>query len=238
MGRSQSDGPSKASGSGRHGLGPRGVHGRSHARETGGSRQAHPLGVQCGLGLNRAAPLGMQQASPITSHFALEHRRDGSCQVMRQEAQGFAWVMVVLQAGQRCRAGLVGAQAPRGGFRNGPVEMGVADVVARRAHTLAAGFLPAWAQTAIGGQRLHAGQAVDAEELGEPHEAEPLAHTGHREEEREGGGIVVRGRVQAREGEGSEPLILIGHAGQGALDGFWPRRLGQACAAPPSRLAL
>ena len=48
---------------------------------------------------------------------------------MRQDTQGFAFIMLFLQAGPKFLALGVVAQKQGGGFRKGPREVGIADVL-------------------------------------------------------------------------------------------------------------
>src|SRR5918996_6316335 len=73
-----------------------------------------PSGVQLGLGLSRSAPSATQKDVHIKSYLALEHIIDRPCQFMGQNAQGFAFVMFFLQAGQVFLSGLLVAQKQRG----------------------------------------------------------------------------------------------------------------------------
>jgi hypothetical protein len=104
VGKSQSGCRINRQGSGTHGLR---TPWRSQTQSVGhraGSLEAHPFAVQFGAGLTRAALLGLAEHLPINSHLALEHTVDGPPQVRRQEAQGLALVMCVLQAGEKLLA--------------------------------------------------------------------------------------------------------------------------------------
>jgi hypothetical protein len=137
-----------------------------------------PSGGQFGLGLSRSAPLAPKKDVHLKSHLTLEHRIDRPGQFMRQDAQGFAFVMFFLQAGQIFLPLRIIAQEQRGRFAKGPFEVGVADFRACSAYTFAAGFLAALDQTAIRGAILHPWKAVDAVDVAAQHEAENLADTG------------------------------------------------------------
>ena len=93
-------------------------------------RQAPPFDVELGAGLTRSAPLGLEKSVHIESDLALEHKVDGSTQFMSQNAQGFAFLRLFLQSGQKFLALWVVAQKERGRFRKGPLEVGVADFFA------------------------------------------------------------------------------------------------------------
>ena len=56
--------------------------------------QADPMGVQLDRRFTRSAPLGTQEHLHIKRCLALEHVIDRPAQFMRQDAQGFALVML------------------------------------------------------------------------------------------------------------------------------------------------
>ena len=58
-----------------------------------------------------------------------------------------------------------------GGFRKGPLEMGIADLGAGRAQAFPGGFLGTFDQAAIGDKILDPGEAVDIMDFVEQHEA-------------------------------------------------------------------
>jgi hypothetical protein len=90
-----------------------------------------PSGGQFGLGLSRSAPLATKKNVHIKSHFTLEHLIDCPGQFVSQDVQGFALVMLFLQAGQIFLPLRIIAQEQRGRFAKGPFEMGIADFRAR-----------------------------------------------------------------------------------------------------------
>jgi hypothetical protein len=164
----------------------------------------------------------------LKSHLTLEQILDRPGQLMRQEAQGFAWVMFFLQAGQIVLPLRISAQEQRGRFAKGPWEMGMADFRARGASTCAPGFLAALDQTAIGGEVLHAGKALDAVDVVEQHEAKNLADTGDGVEQIQGMGIVRLGRLDHREFSIAEQFIIIGDERQIDRDVLVERSLVKA----------
>jgi hypothetical protein len=94
------------------------------------SVQAHPFHVEFGVGLTRSAPLGLEKDIHIKCHLTLEHRIDRPAEFMSQDAQGFSFAMLFLQAGQKVLTLGVVAQKERGGFRKGPLEVSMADFFA------------------------------------------------------------------------------------------------------------
>jgi hypothetical protein len=84
--------------------------------------------VQLGTRLIRSPPLMLEEFLPIESHLALEHVIDGTGQLMSQHSQGFACVVFFLQTGEVFLGRWMVAQEQDGGFRKGPLEMGIADL--------------------------------------------------------------------------------------------------------------
>jgi hypothetical protein len=95
--------------------------------------QAYPFRVEFGAGLTRSAPLGAQELLQIKGCVAFEHEIDRPRQLVSENTQGFAFVVLFLQLGQILLSRCVPAQKQRGRFRKGPFEVCVANRVPRRA---------------------------------------------------------------------------------------------------------
>jgi hypothetical protein len=72
--------------------------------------QAHPLRVEFGAGLTRSAPLGAQELLQLKGCLAFEHTIDCPGEFVRQDTQGFAFVMLFLPPGSQLLSGLIPAQ--------------------------------------------------------------------------------------------------------------------------------
>jgi hypothetical protein len=169
-----------------------------------------PLRVQLGAKLTRSAPLGPSEYVHIESCLALEHVVDRPAQFMSQDAQGFPLVMLVLQTAQKLLALGSVPQEESGSFREGPLEVRVADVLARGPHAFATRFLAAFNQARIRGEVLHAWETVDLVNFVEQHEAEDFANARDGVSQVEGIGSVVLGGFEDREFEVLEPFIIMG----------------------------
>jgi hypothetical protein len=121
---------------------------------------------------------------------------------VRQDAQGFACVRPFLQAGQKVLALWGVAPKERGGFREGPWEVGVADFCAPGPPTVPACRLATLHQAALRGKVRHAGDAVDSVACQEPHAAQNLANAGDGVQQIQGRGVVMLGRFEDKEFEG------------------------------------
>ena len=61
------------------------------------SLEASPFDVECGAGRTRSAPFGLEKEGDITGRLTREHIRDRPAQCVRQAAQRFPLIMLVLQ---------------------------------------------------------------------------------------------------------------------------------------------
>src|SRR5262245_60353375 len=95
---------------------------------------------------------------------------------MRQDGERFSFIMLFLQADQVLLALGIVPQEQSGGFGKGPLEMGVADVLARDAQALASGFFRTLDQATIRDEVLHPWEAGNVMDFIEQHEAEDCAN--------------------------------------------------------------
>jgi hypothetical protein len=121
--------------------------------------------------------------------------------------------MLFLQAGHKPLAvGLV-TQEQCGSFRKGPLEMGIADLLASGAHAFAGGCFRALDQATIRGDGLPPRAAADAMDFVGQHAAEDLANARHGLQQVQGVGIVLLGGFQDRELAPLEQVIVLGDRG-------------------------
>jgi hypothetical protein len=106
----------------------RGVHGRQAYSRVERLWQVPPVVVQCGAGLLRSPPFSLAARLPLESHLAREHVRDGTRSLVGQYGQGCAFGMFCLQAGEVWLRRQMVSQEHDGGFRTGPLQVGVADL--------------------------------------------------------------------------------------------------------------
>jgi hypothetical protein len=93
--------------------------------------QAEPVIVQLGGRFARSAPLLVEGFLHIEHRVTFEHVIDGPGQFVSQDGQGLA--ILFLQAGQLLLARGIGPQKQDRGFREGPFEIGIANLGARGA---------------------------------------------------------------------------------------------------------
>jgi hypothetical protein len=195
-----------------------------------GSLQAHPFHVEFGVGLTRSAPLGLEKEGHIKGALTLEHRLDRPAQLMRQNAQRFTLIMLFLQTSEKLLTFRISAEEQGGGFGKGPLKVRIADFVAGSPQTFASGFLAPFDQAGLRGEVLHSGKTADVMDFIKESQAQDFSNTGHRLQPVEGVGIVLLGRVEDREFEVFEQLIIVGDQSQVDLDGLLHGCFLKACA--------
>ena len=121
-----------------------------------------------------------------------------------------AFVMLVLHPGSPLLSGLIPAQASGGCCRDGPCEVGVPQLVARRAEAFAPRGLGTRDEAARRRAILHPWEATALVHGVEQDETEDCANAWHGLSEGQGLGIVLFGRCEPTECEVAEPLGLRG----------------------------
>jgi hypothetical protein len=129
--------------------------------------------------------------------------------LMSQDGQGFPLPMFFPQAGEVVLAYRVMAEEQDRGFGEGPLEGGMADLCARGPIACAGGFFGALDEAAIGDARLHAWNAMNIVELIQPHHGPDRADPRDRAPAGEGLRLVFLCRLDDRELEGSEPVVVV-----------------------------
>jgi hypothetical protein len=105
-----------------------GVHGRRATRMAAHSLPAHPVPVQCGVRLTRAAPYPWSTLVQIEGLWAFYPVRDGPPQLLGQQRHRFALAVFLLQAGRVPLAGGSVAENEHCRFREGPRAIRLADL--------------------------------------------------------------------------------------------------------------
>ena len=145
---------------------------------------------------------------------------------MRQDGQGFAFVMLFLQSGQ--------VFLPADVLRNNTAASEKAHlrcalpIFCLRCLAFPRGFPGAFHQAAIGDEILHPGEAVDIMDFVAQHEAEDLADAGHGLQQIQGVGVVVLGGCDEASSRSREELVIIGDERQVDFDTFLYRGIGKA----------
>ena len=112
---------------------------------------------------------------------------------MREYRQRLAFPMFFLQARQILLAGGIGAEKQDRRFGKGPLEIRIPDLRAGRAVVLARRFFGTLDETAVGGEILYPGEALDVMDFIEQHEAEDFANARDGLQQVEGMGIMLLG---------------------------------------------
>ena len=101
----------------------------------------------------------VQKSFHVESLFTPKHVIDGASEFVGQRGQSFRLAVFLFQPGQIRLALRVVAEEPDGGFRKSPLQMRVADLVARCAVEFYSGFFLRFHQPAVGSEILDAGEA-------------------------------------------------------------------------------
>ena len=164
------------------------------------SDRARPRVVQLGVGLTRAAPyqsyLAVQKSFYIESLLALQHVVDGTSQFVSQCRQRLPFAVFVFQP---CQVSLplgVVAEKAHGGLLERPLQVRVADFVARRTVNFVGGFLLRFHQTAVGCEILHGRETGDVVNFVKKNQRENLANAGYRIQQVKRVGVVLLGMAQ------------------------------------------
>ncbi len=135
---------------------------------------------------------------------------------MSQDGQRLARAMVFLQAGEIRLARRIGASKEHGRFREGPCEIGVANLAPRGAVALPRRCLGACDEATVRHEILHAGEALEVMDFIQQHQASDLADPRDRAQQVERVGVVRLGRCEDGQLHVAQPLV--GVANQRAVD--------------------
>jgi len=94
---------------------------------------------------------------------------------MGKDGECFSFAVFLLEFLQIFLAVGIVAKKKHGGFREGPLEMGITDFLARGAVAFAGGLFRAFDESAVGDEVLHARESVDVVDLVEDDKGEYFA---------------------------------------------------------------
>src|SRR4030095_2223082 len=112
------------------------------------------------VGFTRSAPSTTHELLDVESPLTCEHVVDGTAQSVGQDAQRLGPAVLAPQPFDDCAPVGALAQKRHRGFREGPLQMDVANLRAPGAVALAGGLPSTLHQAAVGGKILHGGEAV------------------------------------------------------------------------------
>ena len=147
---------------------------------------------------------------------------------MGSAGHGLAPAMVSRPAGRRLVARGMVAQEEHGGFREGPLAIGMAALRSRAPSALAGGVRGAGHQAAIRHDRLEPWEARASRAFIQPYQGENLADAWDRAPPVAGVGIVVLGQLDTRQRQLAEQVVSVRDPGAVPLDTLRDRRRGKA----------
>jgi hypothetical protein len=115
-----------------------------------------------------------------------------------------------------------------GRFGTGPLEVRVADFLARGAIAFARGFSGTLDQAAVGDEILHAGEAVDIMHFIEQHESQDFPHPRDSTQAVEGVSVMLLGGWHDSQLEVGEESVVIGDQRQVDFDSLLDRGIVKA----------
>jgi hypothetical protein len=115
----------------------------------------------------------------IKGRLAFEHKIARPSQLMSEHTERFAFVLLLLQAGQIVLSWLVTAKKQCGRFRKRPLERRLPDFLARGAQAFAPGVFRALHESTLRREILAPGEALNLMEFVEQHKTEDFPHTRH-----------------------------------------------------------
>jgi hypothetical protein len=114
-----------------------------------------------------------------------------------------------LQFGEVILPGLVLSQKEHGGFGEGPLELGVANLLAREPVPLARGLLGALDEATVGHKVLYPGEAGEVLDLIEDDQGQDLANAGHRLQTGEALRVMALGGARDIEFHLASQLVVV-----------------------------
>ena len=118
-----------------------------------------PVRFQLGVRLIRPLQL-TEELLLVECLLVLQHEIDGPSELVGKDREGFAFAVFTGKSFQVLLGRFVASEEKDRRFREGPLEMGVADLVATGAVFLAVGFFGALDQPAVGDEVLDRGNRL------------------------------------------------------------------------------
>ena len=136
-----------------------------------------------------------QERVHVEGLLSLEHEVDGPTEAVGEDGERLALTVLALQALLVLHPLGVGAQEEDGGFGEGPLEVGVADLAGAVAGALAGGLVGAPDETGVGAEVLDSLEAVDGLDLVEDDQGEGRSDPRDGAQESQGLRVMAAGRA-------------------------------------------
>src|SRR3990170_2031990 len=130
-------------------------------------------------------PLRLREALDVERLVASEHEVDGASELVCEDRERFGLGVLAFEAAEQRLALRALGHEQHGGFREGPLQVGVADLGAAGPEALSGRALLALHQSGVGGEVLDRGEAANIMDLVEEGEAEDLAGAGQGRQQAE-----------------------------------------------------
>jgi hypothetical protein len=183
--------------------------------------------TQFGRRLACSTPLAMKNLVEVTYHPAFQHVIDGARQFRGQTRERLAFAVVFRASGEIRLASRVIPPEEDRGFREGPLERGLANFGAGGPVAFAGRFFGPFAHAAVGDNILDAGQTRAVMELLQQDEAQEFANAGHRVAQIDRLGIGPFGGVANVSLPVPEPLVRAADQCQVHCQAFRDRSVGK-----------
>ncbi len=195
---------------------------------------AGDLGLELCDRLTPSPPLVTDEAVHIKGGSLFQHEVGGAAELGGQHARGLSLRVLFAESLEIVVAWGIVFEEADGGFTEGPLDVGVADLGTGEAERLSIGFLGAFDEPAVGREVLGRGEAGDIADLIEKGEAQDLSDTVDTHEEAESIGVVDSGELKDGALELGDKVVVVVEGGEvgpdGGLDGWMVEELGEAFA--------
>ena len=191
--------------------------------------EALPRVSQLGSGFTRPAPaLRLEEFNHVERLLAFEHVVDGGGDLPGEDPEGLSLAVPGLKLLEGLLGGPVSPQKQTGRLREGPLQVGVPDLLSAGAQLFPRRFLGAPDEPTVGDEILHPGKSGDVVDLVEENQPEDLPHSGDGPKQVVAVGIVDPGMAGQVELDLLEVLVVDLDQGQVSLDALSDAVIGKA----------
>jgi len=167
--------------------------------------------LQLGVGLSRPLPaLRTEELIHVKSLFPFEHVIDGSAQLMSENRECLGLAVFGCKLFHVSLSRRVPSQKEYRGFREGPLEVDIADLFTGSSVSFPCRLFGALDQPSIGDEVLNCREAVDVMDLVENDQGQDLSNPGHRAQAMKSVDVMNLGRLGDVElNLGEQPVVVI-----------------------------